>query len=175
MPWEASTLLSIPPFTDGGLVNVIIDTPLGSCRKYKFDKGSGLFKLSRVLPDGLHFPCNFGFIPGTIGEDGDALDMAVLGGMSDPVGCLVTVRLLGLLKARQHEAAKSIRNDRYLGVVVTPVNEPLHKNLRDVPRAELEALESFFVVYNQLQGRKFIPERRVGAKAARLALRRGVQ
>ena len=63
-PPEAIWIASIPPLAAGGLVHAIIDTPRGSRSKYKFDKASGLFKLSRILPAGMHFPCDFGFIPG---------------------------------------------------------------------------------------------------------------
>lgn len=174
LPAEAPWIPTIPPLASSGLIHVIIDTPRGSRSKYKFDKVSGLFKLSRILPAGLQFPCDFGFIPGTIGEDGDALDVALMSEESSIVGCLMTVRLLGVLRARQIDSGKSIRNDRFVAVPATPVNTPRQKDLRDLARAQLDALEDFFVVYNQLQGRKFVPERRDGAQAARQALRRGM-
>jgi len=173
-PPEAIWIASIPPLAAGGLVHAIIDTPRGSRSKYKFDKASGLFKLSRVLPAGMHFPCDFGFIPGTTGEDGDALDIALLSEESGIVGCLMTVRLLGMLRARQIDKRISVRNDRFLAVPVTPVNSPAQKDLRDIAATQLDDLERFFVTYNRLQGRRFIPERRDGAKAAYRALRQGM-
>lgn len=172
---EASRLSAISPVAAGGLVRAIIETPRGSHLKYKFDTDLGLFKLSRILPDGLHFPCNFGFIPGTAGEDGDALDIALLGDAPMAVGCLVTVRLLGVLRAEQIEGAKIIRNDRLVGVPVTPVNKPPQRHLGDVSKGQIDALEQFFVTYNQLQGRRFRPRGRAGAAAAGNALRRGIE
>ena len=81
-------------------VSVIVDTPKGSRNKYKWDEKLGLFKLGHVLSVGASFPYNFGFIPGTRGEDGDALDVLVL--MDDPafVGCLVPSRLIGVIEAK---------------------------------------------------------------------------
>ena len=174
LPAEAPWIPSIPPLAPGGLIHVIVDTPRGSRCKYKFDKASGLFTLSRILPPGLHFPCDFGFIPGTVGEDGDALDVVLISDESSVVGCLVTVRLLGLLRAHQIDQGRNVRNDRFVAVPATPVNVPKQRDLRDVARDQLDALENFFVVYNQLQGRKFVPERREGAQAARKALQQGM-
>ncbi|MCA1639153.1 MAG: inorganic diphosphatase [Acidobacteria bacterium] len=61
-----------------GELNVIIDTPKGSRNKYKFDEEMGLYKLGGVLPVGAYFPFDFGFIPNTLGGDGDPLDVLVL-------------------------------------------------------------------------------------------------
>ncbi len=84
-------------------MNVIIDTPKGSRNKFAWDKNRTLFELSGVLPAGAIFPYDFGFIPGTLGEDGDALDVLVL--MDEPAfcGCLVRSRLLGVIEAKQTE------------------------------------------------------------------------
>jgi inorganic pyrophosphatase len=153
---------------------LIVDTPLGSSNKYKFDAKSGLFKLSRILPGGMHFPCDFGSIPGTVGEDGDALDVAVLSECPSFVGCLMSARLLGVIRARQTENAKTIRNDRLLAIPVTPVNKPKQRDIRDIAAERLEALEEFFIAYNRAQGRNFKPEGRSGIRAARRTLRIGI-
>ncbi|MGI8582876.1 MAG: inorganic diphosphatase [Chitinophagaceae bacterium] len=67
---------------DTKYINVIIETPKGSRNKYTFDPETELFKLTKILPEGLNFPLHFGFIPGTKGEDGDPLDVLVL--MDEP-------------------------------------------------------------------------------------------
>jgi inorganic pyrophosphatase len=165
----------IPPGDDeSGLVNVVIDTPRGSRNKYKVDEQLGLFKLSRILPEGHYFPFDFGSIPGTRGEDGDALDVMVL--LDEPAfpGCLVQVRLIGVLTARQTEKGKTIRNDRLLAVPVTEVNKPAVRKIEDVDPARLEQLEHFFVSYNLAQGRKFRPGRPQGPKAAGRLLRAAI-
>ena len=73
-------------------INVVIDTPKGSRNKYKYDEDQGLFRVSRVLPAGMQFPYDFGSVPRTLAEDGDALDVLVLTESPTFAGCLVTVR-----------------------------------------------------------------------------------
>jgi inorganic pyrophosphatase len=135
--------------------------------------------LSRTLPDGLYFPCGFGFIPRTEGEDGDPLDMALLSGANAAgpliAGCLVTARLLGEIRAEQIEARKRIRNDRFLGVPVTSVNKPPQRDIGDIDKSAVASLEHFFATYNQLQGRTFRLLGRGGAAQARRALERGIK
>ena len=91
------------------LVNVVIDTPKGSHNKYKYDEKLGLFRLSRVLPAGMHFPYDFGSIPRTRAEDGDAVDVLVLMDAATFAGCLVSTRLVGVLRATQTENARRYR------------------------------------------------------------------
>src|SRR5580698_4413758 len=126
--------MSLPPRSGRELVHVIVDTPKGSSNKYKYDAQLRLFKLSRVMPLGLHFPCDFGAIPGTAAADGDALDVAVIADHPSFTGCLLTVRLLGVLEAQQTEKRRTIRNDRLVAVPETPVNKPEVRQLRDLPR-----------------------------------------
>jgi inorganic pyrophosphatase len=149
------TITEIRPWAGRDLANVIIDTPAGSRNKYKFDRASGLFMLSRMLPEGLHFPCEFGSIPGTQGEDGDALDVAVLGTEPTFVGCLMSVRPLGVIKAVQWERHRRVQNDRLVAVPVTPVNRPRARRLADIDKRRLADLEQFFRAYNLAQGRRF--------------------
>jgi inorganic pyrophosphatase len=98
---------------ESGLVRVIIDTPRGSRNKYKFDEELGLFKLSRVLPAGMSFPFDFGSIPSTRAQDGDALDVLVLNEVPLVVGCLVLVHLIGVIRADQTEHRKTIHNEAH--------------------------------------------------------------
>src|SRR5215470_6296786 len=113
----------LPPREAGsGRVHVVIDTPAGSRNKYKYDEGLEVFRISRVLPQGAAFPYDFGSIPGTRAEDGDALDVLVLRLAPAFPGCLVTVKLIGILHAEQRERGKLLRNDRLIGVADTPVN-----------------------------------------------------
>ena len=81
------------------LVHVIIDTPRGSRNKFKFDEKLGCFKLSRILPAGHVFPYDFGSIPGTRGEAGDALDVLIITDEPAFPGCLITTRLIGVIVA----------------------------------------------------------------------------
>ena len=159
--------LDIPPRDDEtGLVNVVVDTPRGSRNKYKIDEKLEVFKLSRILPAGHSFPFDFGSIPGTRAEDGDALDVMVL--MDEPTfpGCLLQVRLIGVLTGRQTEKGKTIRNDRLLAVPQTPANEPRVRDIAEVDPERIRQIQHFFVSYNLAQGRKFKPGRPQGPKAA---------
>src|SRR5215217_4237747 len=116
----------IPPF-ENNLLNIIIETPKGAQNKYTYDPLMEIFKLKKVLPMGTVFPFDFGFIPNTVGEDGDPLDVLII--MDEPAypGCLVRCRLLGVLKAKQKEQQKpSVRNDRFIAVADSSI---LYNNL----------------------------------------------
>ncbi len=158
--------MSLPARAAGGLVHVIIDTPKGSSNKYKYDSNLRLFKLSRILPAGLHFPCDFGSIPSTAAADGDALDVALFADHPTFPGCLLTVRLIGVLQAEQTEKGATIRNDRLIAVPVTPVNAPDVHGLEDLPKGFIDQVEQFFVGYNRAQGRRFEPLARRGKRSA---------
>jgi inorganic pyrophosphatase len=160
---------------DSGLVRVIIDTPRGSRNKYKFDEQLGLFKLSRVLPVGMSFPFDFGSIPSTRAEDGDALDVLVLNEAPMFAGCLVLAHLIGVIRAEQTERGKTIRNDRLLGVIETPVNRPVLRDVKALPKEQLREIEHFFRSYNEAQGRRFVVTGRAGPKAAQRMLKRAMQ
>lgn len=167
--------MSLPPRNEAGLVHVVIDTPKGSSNKYKYDPRLRLFKLSRVLPLGMHFPCDFGAIPGTAAADGDALDVAVIMEHPSFTGCLLTVRLIGVLEAEQTEKGRTIRNDRLIAVPETPVNKPEERQLGDLPRESMAQLELFFVGYNRAHGRHFKPLARRGPRYAERLLRAAIQ
>ncbi len=156
------------------LVHVIIDTPRGSRNKYKFDEKLGCFKLSRILPAGHVFPYDFGSIPGTRGEDGDALDVLIITDKPAFPGCLITTRLIGVIVAFQTEKGRTISNDRLIGVPQTPVNKPTIRELSDLGTAQLDQIEHFFVSYNAAQNRRFTPSRRLGAAQAERILRRAI-
>ncbi len=161
---------------DSGLVNVVIDTPRGDRCKYKYDEKTGLFRLSKLLPLGAGFPYNFGFVPSTRGGDGDPLDVLVLLEEPVPPGCVVPVRLVGVLEAEQTEkSGKTVRNDRLLGVVDTPYNPPEVRSLAEIGKQRLDEIEHFFVSYNEAENRRFRPTGRKGPERAEELLEEGVQ
>jgi len=140
-----------------GLVNVIIDTPQGSRNKFKYDEKLALFRLGKVLPLSASFPYDFGFIPSTRADDGDPLDILVLTDEPCFPGCLVPVRLLGVIEAEQTDKGKTVRNDRLIGMVETRYNHPDVRSLEELGRSRLDELEHFFINYNQAEGRQFKP------------------
>ncbi len=140
---------------DSGLLNVVVDTPRGSRIKYKYDPEQDLWRLSKLLPLGASFPFDFGFVPSTHGEDGDAIDVLLL--MDEPAfpGCVVPGRLIGVLEAEQTEDGKTVRNDRLVAVVETPYNPPEVRSLTELSEQRLTEIEHFFESYNAIEGRRF--------------------
>src|SRR5215208_5652265 len=99
-------------------VDIVIETPKGCRNKYAYDEKSKQFRLKKILPAGTVFPFDFGFIPGTRGEDGDPLDILVI--MDEPAypGCVVECRIIGALKAEQSKKNHMVENDRLIGVSI---------------------------------------------------------
>jgi inorganic pyrophosphatase len=157
-----------------GDLNVIIETPKGSRNKFNFDPERGVFKLGGVLPAGAVFPFDFGFVPDTLGEDGDPLDVLLL--MDEPAfaGCLVSCRLVGVIEANQTERdQETMRNDRLIAVASNSYTHRHIRELQDLSDNLLEEIEHFFVSYNEIKGKKFEPLHRRGANAALQVVRRG--
>jgi inorganic pyrophosphatase len=138
-----------------GDLNVIIETPKGSRNKFSYDEESGLFTLSKLLPAGMVFPFNFGFVPSTRGGDGDPLDVLIV--FDEPLfpGCLTAARLIGALKAQQSEEGRMKRNDRLLTVPVLPIEYSPPRSIRDLDKRLLGEIQEFFVSYQRLMGKKF--------------------
>jgi inorganic pyrophosphatase len=125
-----------------------------------------LFRLSRILPAGMQFPYDFGSVPRTLAEDGDALDVLVLMDAPTFPGCILEARLVGVMRARQTEKRKTIRNDRLIAVAETKVNRPEIAGIDELGDDQLEEIEDFFVAYNHAHGREFKPTGRLGPAAA---------
>jgi inorganic pyrophosphatase len=161
--------------SDSGRLNIVIDTPKSSRNKYSFDPDSSQWRLSKVLPEGMSFPYDFGFIPSTKGQDGDPLDVLIL--MDEPAfpGCLVPGRLIGVLEAEQTEDGKTFRNDRFIAVVETPHNPPEFCSLEEMNAHRLKEIEHFFISYNEMEGRKFKVLARGQAQRARELLEQAIQ
>ena len=152
---------------ESGDLNVIIETPKGSRNKFKFDQGHSLYKRAGVLPAGMGFPYDFGFIPSTEGEDGDPIDVLLL--MDEPAfpGCLVSARLIGVIEAEQTEDGETVRNDRLLAVAV---DSALHRDVVSITQLSanlLDEIEAFFDAYTRLRGKHFQPLSRSGPDTAK--------
>ncbi len=165
----------LPPFSESGDLNVIVDTPKGSRNKFAYDSRLGLFKLDGVLPAGAVFPFDFGYLPSTRGGDGDPLDVLVL--MDEPafVGCLVPARLLGLIEADQTEHGTTTRNDRLIAVAANSRNHREVHSLDQISRNLVDEIEHFFVSYNTIKGKQFTPRGRFGAERAHQVIAEGME
>jgi inorganic pyrophosphatase len=163
-PWDPKT----------GRLNVIIETPKGSRNKLTYDPERGLFELGKVLPCGMVFPFDFGFIPSTRGEDGDPLDILVLLEESLPVGCLVPAELVAVIEAEQKEDGKTERNDRLIAIAA--VNGSEQSNRPDGASDQLlREIEQFFISYNLLAGKEFKPLGRFGPKHAEKLIKKAMK
>src|SRR5438067_10519405 len=127
----------------------IIETPKGSRNKFDYDRDSNLFELAGLLPEGMMFPFDFGFLPSTLGEDGDPLDILVLMDAPAHVGCLIEVRIIGVITAEQVEDGTTKTNDRLLGVSIHSFDNEDIESIKDVRKTLLDQLEEFFVSYNK--------------------------
>ena len=159
--------------TDSGHLNVVVDTPKGSAIKFKYDSSYHLYKISHLLPPGTVFPFDFGSIPSTLAEDGDSLDVLILMEEGSFAGCLVQVRLVGVLEAEQTQEGKTQRNDRLIGVAVASRVYETIRTLDDLPFRRLTEIEHYFVSYNQERGRKFRLLGRFGPTRARALIQKG--
>ncbi len=137
------------------LLQVIIETPAGSRNKFAYDPEQGIFALKKVLPAGMVFPYDFGFLPQTIAPDGDPIDVLLL--MDEPAfpGCAVRARLIGVIEGEQLDGKKKIRNDRLLAVAEANHMYANVRKLKDLPSKWMKELQDFFVNYHNLEGKKY--------------------
>jgi inorganic pyrophosphatase len=167
----------IQPF-DGdqdNTVHVVIETPKGSRNKFKYEPDLRTFTLHKVLPEGMVFPYDFGFIPCTEADDGDPVDVLLL--MDEPVfaGCVVPSRLIGVLEAEQREKnGKKERNDRLLAVSLASRQHMELKTIADVSDKMLEEIQQFFANYNQQAGKQYTPLGQKGPKQAMKLLQKSL-
>ena len=157
------------------ICRAIIETPKGSRNKFDYDPETGLFKLGGLLPEGMMFPFDFGFLPSTLGEDGDPVDIMVLMDAPAHVGCLIEVRLIGIIAAEQTEDGKTESNDRLIGVAVHSYQHEGLESIDDVSKTLLDQVEAFFVSYNKQRGKKFKITSTGGPKKAIRFLKKGIK
>jgi len=150
--------------------DVVIETPKASAQKYDYDPDSHFFRLKKILPAGMVFPYDFGFIPHTKGEDGDPLDVIVISEFCSFPGIIVKCRIVGAIKAEQTAKKgkdKMIRNDRFIAVPSCSSIFEKVKSIDDLPKDILHQLEEFFVDYNRLEGKEFRALKQLDAKDAK--------
>ena len=145
----------LPPKDGEGTIQVIIETPKGSRNKYAFDPKQKVFALKKVLPAGMAFPYDFGFVPSTLAEDGDPVDVLVL--MDEPAfpGCLLKCRIIGIIEGEQESKKGKERNDRIVAVEQDNHSFADIKRIDDLGKDFLKELEEFFVNYHRLRGEAY--------------------
>jgi inorganic pyrophosphatase len=173
LPSPKRLLLSRLPILDtsSGDVTAIIETPKGSSNKYDYDDGVAAFRLAGVMPEGTTFPYDFGFVPSTLAEDGDPLDVLVFLDAPVVVGCVLTIRLIGVVEAKQRKKGEQwIRNDRVLAVATHAHTHEHVRSLDDLRPGLVDEIEDFFRHYNEMKGTEFKPVDRGGPKKAQKLL-----
>src|SRR5262252_8961609 len=131
-------------------VNAVIEIPRGDTNKYEYDKQLQVFRLYRTLYSPVHYPGDYGFIPSTLSEDGDPLDVLVLVDAPSFTGCVMSVRPIGALRMIDQDS----EDEKILAV---GVNNPIYKNVKEYrelyPHLLLE-IEHFFSVYKELEAKR---------------------
>ncbi len=152
----------------------IIETPKGSRNKFDYDPDSGLFKLGGLLPEGMMFPFDFGFVPSTLAPDGDPVDIMILMDAPAHVGCLIDVRVIGIIEAKQTEKGQTEKNSRLLAVAIHSYDHQNEASIDQVSKDLLSQIEEFFVSYNKQRGKKFRVTGTRGPKTAVAFLAEGI-
>jgi inorganic pyrophosphatase len=164
----ANPILLKPVDKADGIIQVIIETPRGSRNKFAFDAEQNIFSVKKVLPAGMTFPYDFGFLPRTLAPDGDPIDVLLL--MDEPAfpGVAVRARHIGIIEGEQADGKKKLRNDRLLAVAEMNHEYAYIKRLSDLPKQLLRELEEFFVNYHRLEGKRY---KLLGCKKVGAAMR----
>jgi inorganic pyrophosphatase len=170
-----SPVLLLPFDKESGALQVVIETPKGSRNKYAFDEKQGIFALKKVLPAGMAFPYDFGFVPSTRAEDGDPVDVLVL--MDEPafVGCLLRCRIIGIIEGEQGKKKSRERNDRVVAIEVDNHSFADIRHVNDLGKQFVSELEEFFVNYHELSGKKYRILDAKGPKEAERRLEDGIR
>ena len=153
---------------DFDIVEAIVEIPRGSRNKYEMDHATGVIKLDRVLFSSVHYPTDYGFVPGTMADDGDPLDILVI--VEEPTfpGCHLKVRPIGVLTMRDEKGL----DEKILGV---PVADPRFDGIKSIDQLQkhwLAEIENFFVTYKILEGKETRIEAWKGVKDAKAVLRK---
>jgi inorganic pyrophosphatase len=155
--------------TEATLVHVVVETPRGSPNKLAWDADRGVMTLRRILAAGMHFPCDFGFVPGTRAGDGDPIDALLLLDAPTAPGVLVEARLVGVLTGEQTKDGRTTRNDRLLAVSPLCPRLGRARTLDDVGAPWVDAIARFLDDYQRALGRAYrVTGRGDAADAARL-------
>ena len=153
-------------------IDIVIETPKHCSQKFAYDKKTGCFRLHKILPEGMVFPFDFGFIPHTTGEDGDPLDALVISEFKTFPGCLIECRLIGAELAEQKEDGKTIRNDRYFFIPILSRQFKKIEEINDLPKQFRKETEDFFIQYNKAMGKEFNILKIIEAKKAFQAIKK---
>jgi len=132
------------------VIRMIVEIPKNSANKYEYDGELGVFRLDRALYSPMHYPGDYGFIPGTLAEDGDPMDVVALVEEASFSGCLIAVRPLGLLDMLDQE-------ERDQKILAVPNRNPRFDQWHTIDQVfphVLREIEHFFTIYKELEGKR---------------------
>ncbi|EAH6868954.1 inorganic diphosphatase [Campylobacter lari] len=135
-------------------LNAVIEIPYGSNIKYELDKESGAIMVDRVMYSAMFYPANYGFIPNTLADDGDPIDVLVLNEYPIQAGVVIPCRLIGVLLMED----ESGMDEKLLAVPVSKI-DPRYDNIKsldDLPKASLDKIKNFFETYKMLEPNKWV-------------------
>lgn len=145
-PWHGAHFGDKAPAT----VNAMIEIPQGSRSKYEVDKDTGLLKLDRVIYSSFQYPVNYGFIPQTLGQDGDPLDILVLCSQSIHSLCLVEANVIGNMQMID----QGQMDDKIIAVAAKDPSVNHISRMEELPQHFLLELKNFFEQYKVLENKK---------------------
>ena len=163
--YGANLVHGLAPFDAQRNVRVVIETPRGSNVKIKYDEELGCFSLSRVLPLGVTYPHDFGFVPQTLAQDGDPLDVMVLMDVGTFPGVVITCRLLGALQIEER-GLRGRPNHRLVAVPMKAARRDDWRNFSDLGRRMQQELERFFIMSTAFTSKDPVLRGWVGPDAA---------
>lgn len=145
---------------------MIVEIPQNSANKYEYDGKLGLFRLDRALYSPMHYPGDYGFVPGTLADDGDPMDVLVLTQQPTFTGCLIEVRPVGILNMMDNE-------ERDQKVLAVPTKNPRYDQIHTMDQifAHIRReIEHFFTIYKELEGKVTEMQGWGGPREARKAI-----
>ena len=145
-PWHGAHFGEKAPQT----VNGLIEIPQGSRTKYEIDKTTGLLKLDRIIYSSFHYPVNYGFIPQTLGQDGDPLDILVMCSESIQPLCLVEATVIGNMQMIDNGE----KDDKIIAVASKDPGVNFISNVDELPKHFIAVLRNYFEQYKVLENKK---------------------
>ena len=149
-PWHQVNIGKDQPQT----VDAIIEIPKGSRAKYELDKETGMLRLDRVLYSSVFYPANYGFIPQTLGEDHDPLDILVLSQIDIQPLCIVRAIVIGVMQMIDNNEG----DDKIIAVCADDVSVNHIKNIHELPAYFHAELKNFFEEYKKLENKQVLVE-----------------